>query len=119
MREARVSASLVASDSVADDKLEGNRKFFHADRRWRKLLWIALAAAAVVQVYYVRELLAALVIFTVLFVIGSVIAGVIYLAGRAGETTIALAEPVARRGISYVEEVGKKAFRRPHSAPAP
>ena len=90
----------------------------HSDP-WRKLLWWGLGAAFVLQAYYVREMLAALVIFTFLFVIGAVIAGVVYLLGRAGETTVTLAEPVARRGVAYAEEISKKAFRRPHSAPAP
>jgi hypothetical protein len=86
---------------------------------WRKALWFLLAAVFLFQAYYVREMLAALVIFTILFVICAVIAGVIYLLGRAGETTVAMAEPVARRGVAYAEELRQKAFRRPHSAPAP
>jgi hypothetical protein len=86
---------------------------------WRKALWCLLAAALLFQAYYVQEMLAALVIFTILFVIGAIITGAIYLLGRAGETTVTLAEPVARRGVAFAEELRQKAFRRPHSAPAP
>ncbi len=86
---------------------------------WRKALWWLLAAALLFQTYYVREMLAALVIFTVIFAIGAIITGAIYLLGRAGETTAVMAEPVARRGIALAEELRQKAFRRPHSAPAP
>jgi hypothetical protein len=86
---------------------------------WRKALWFLLAAALLFQAYYVQEMLAALVIFTILFLIGAIITGAIYLLGRAGETTVTLAEPVARRGVAFAEELRQKAFRRPHSAPAP
>ncbi|MGH9593225.1 MAG: hypothetical protein ACRD5L_09045 [Bryobacteraceae bacterium] len=91
-------------------------------RRWdpfRKFLWIGLAALVVAQVYFVRELIAALVLFTGLFVVLSVIAGVVYLVGRVGESTISMAEPAAKRGLEIAEEVSKKTFRRPRSAPAP
>jgi hypothetical protein len=86
---------------------------------WRKWLWAFLIAVFILQTYYVREMLAALAVFTVLFVIGAIFAGVVYLLGRAGETTISLAEPVARRGLTMAEEFSKKASRRPRSAPAP
>jgi hypothetical protein len=86
---------------------------------WRKWLWAFLIAVLILQTYYVREMLAALALFTVLFVIGAIFAGVVYLLGRAGETTISLAEPVARRGLTMAEEFSKRASRRPRSAPAP
>lgn len=86
---------------------------------WRKWLWAFLIAVFILQTYYVREMLAALAVFTVLFVIGGIFTGVVYLLGRAGETTISLAEPVARRGLTMAEEFSKKASRRPRSAPAP
>ena len=93
---------------------------------WRKLIWVALAAFLLFQIYYVREMLAALVIFVALFAVVAVIAAVVYALGRAGETTISVAEPVAHRAIELAEEVSKKTldvskktFRRPRSAPAP
>jgi hypothetical protein len=100
----------------------GSVEVWHTKRSadpWRKLLWAALAAAVILRIYFIQELLAALIIFSVLFLVAAAVAGFVYLAGRAGETTISMAEPVARRGIIYAEELSRKAFRRPHSAPAP
>lgn len=115
--EAPVAAESRAVSEVVSEKPAAGGK--HRSDPWRKALWYILGAAFVFQAYYVREMLAALIIFTFLFVIGAVIAGVVYLLGRAGETTVTLAEPMARKGVAYAEELSKKAFRRPHSAPAP
>jgi hypothetical protein len=100
-------------------QLETHKSETRKSDPWRKALWWLLAAAFLFQAYYVREMLAALVIFTILFAIGAIVAGIIYLLGRAGETTATLAEPLARRGFAFAEELRQKAFRRPHSAPAP
>lgn len=86
---------------------------------WRKWLWVFLAAVLFLQIYYVQEMLAALAVFVALFAVGAVIAAVVYILGRAGEATISLAEPVAKRGLLIAEEFSKKASRRPRSAPAP
>jgi hypothetical protein len=86
---------------------------------WRKLLWLALPAFLIFQFYYVREILAVLVLFAGLFFLVAIVAGIVYAIGRAGESTITAAEPVARRGYELAEEVSKKTFRRPRSAPAP
>jgi len=88
-------------------------------KSWRKWIWLAVAAFLIFQVYYIREMLAILVIFAGLFFVVAVIAGIVYAVGRAGESTITAAEPVARRGIELAEEVSKKTFRRPRSAPVP
>jgi hypothetical protein len=88
-------------------------------RRWIKLLWLPAVAFLVFQFYYFQEMLAVLVIFAGLFIVFAIIAGIVYAVGRAGESTITAAEPVARRGMELAEEVSKKTFRRPRSAPAP
>jgi hypothetical protein len=88
-------------------------------RRWIKLLWLAGAAFLIFQFYYVQEMVAILVIFAGIFIVFAVIAGIVYAVGRAGESTITAAEPVARRGMELAEEVSKKTFRRPRSAPVP
>ncbi len=86
---------------------------------WRKWLWRVLVAALILQTYYVREMLAALAVFTILFIVVAVVAGIVYVLGRAGEITILLAEPLVRRGIALAEDFSKRASRRPRSAPAP
>ena len=88
-------------------------------KAWRKWIWLAVAAFLIFQVYYVREMLAVLVIFTGLFFVVAIIAAIVYAIGRAGESTITAAEPMARRGMELAEEVSKKTFRRPRSAPVP
>ena len=88
-------------------------------RRWTRLLWLAAAAFLIFQFYYIQEMLAVPVIFAGIFIVFAIIAGIVYAVGRAGESTITAAEPVARRGIELAEEVSKKTFRRPRSAPAP
>jgi hypothetical protein len=86
---------------------------------WRKWLWLALGLFVAGQIYFFQELFAALLIFTILFMIVSVFVGLAYLVGRAGEAGISAAEPVARRGLAAAEAVSKKTFHRPHSTPAP
>ncbi|HXN63778.1 MAG TPA: hypothetical protein VN862_00485 [Candidatus Acidoferrales bacterium] len=86
---------------------------------WRKWLWRLLVAALILQTYYVREMLAALAVFTILFIVVALVAGIVYVLGRSGEITISLAEPLARRGIALAEDFSKRASRRPRSAPAP
>jgi hypothetical protein len=88
-------------------------------KAWRMWIWVAVAAFLIFQVYYVREMLAILVIFVGLFFVVAIIAAIVYALGRAGESTITAAEPMARRGMELAEEVSKKTFRRPRSAPVP
>jgi hypothetical protein len=84
---------------------------------WKTLAVIAALAVVVWQFYYFRELAAALLIFTILFLMIAAIVGAIYLIGRAGQKGIAIAEPAARRGLVYAEVISKKTFHRPRSAP--
>jgi len=86
---------------------------------WRKWLWVFLGAVVFLQIYYVQEMLAALAVFVALFAIGAVVMAIVYALGRAGEATISLAEPMAKRGLIIAEEFSKKASRRPRSAPVP
>jgi hypothetical protein len=92
----------------------GKRSFGTA---WKTLAVIAALAVVVWQFYYFRELAAALLIFTILFLMIAGIIGAIYLIGRVGQKGIAIAEPAARRGLVYAEVISKKTFHRPRSAP--
>jgi hypothetical protein len=86
---------------------------------WKKLAAIAALAFVVSQFYYFRELAAALLIFTILFLMFAAIVGVIYLIGRASQKGFSIAEPAARRGLILAEEVSRKTFHRPRSVPVP
>jgi len=94
-------------------------------KKARKWLWIGLATVAAVQIYFVQELMAALVLFSVLF--AAVAAGVllVYLFDRAGQRTMVWAEPqamhaarAARRAWARAEDVSRKQLHRLRSETA-
>jgi hypothetical protein len=90
-----------------------------------RALWGALAAAFIFQLYFVRELLAAELLFGAAFAVLFITGFVIYMLGRAGERgftwaesrTRALAQS-SRRGLSALEEISRKTFRHPRSESA-
>lgn len=91
----------------------------------RKWLWVGLAAFAALQVYLVQELLAAMILFSILFVLVAVAALVIYLFDRVGQRTIEWAEPqtvkaahAARKALDRAEEFSKKQLHRQRSETA-
>lgn len=86
---------------------------------WKIYTPIAAALAVVSQFYFFRELAAALLFFTILFVILATITGAVYLIGRVGQKTFSIAEPAARRGLVFAEVISRKTFHRPRSVPVP
>ena len=84
----------------------------------RKWMWGALLAILAVQIYFVRELLAALFLFAVVFVAIAAVALGLFLVERAGELSLAWVAPAARRGFVYLTELSKRPSRRPHSETA-
>ncbi len=91
----------------------------------RKWMWIFLAALVALQIYFVRELLAALFLFTLGFGALAGLALVFFLFERAGHRSMAWVEPrtrsvavLARRGLGLLEDLSKRPFRRPRSEPA-
>jgi hypothetical protein len=79
-------------------------------------MWLGLVLPVALQFYYVQEMIAAFVIFCVLF---SLVAGAVlllFLVDRASERTLAwagLRSPrVARRGWMLLEELSKKPIHR-------
>ena len=89
----------------------------------RKWMWWVLASIAALQVYFVRELLAAFALFAMAFL---AIAGVVvsvYMLHRAWAVTVdRIADsrhPVmvaVRHGFDTIEDVARRPFRRPGSA---
>jgi cytosine/uracil/thiamine/allantoin permease len=101
-------------------------KFSQAFRgkKARKWMWIGLAAFVALQIYFVQEMLAALLLFTCAFIMIAILALVIYLVDSAGQWSLVWAgkhsRPAihfARRGLVAVEEISKKQLHRPRSAP--
>jgi hypothetical protein len=86
---------------------------------------IGFAAIVILQLYFVRELIAAELLFVLVFAFLFAVGGVSYLAGAAGERVWVLIEsgvrasaPSARRAYSLVEEFSRKPFRHPRSESA-
>jgi hypothetical protein len=90
---------------------------FH-EQKARKWLWIGLGAFVALQVYFVQELVVALMLFTGLFVLCALAALAMYLIDRAGQWGLGWAGQQAKRAVVVAEEISKKQLRRPRSAPA-
>ncbi|MGO9639956.1 MAG: hypothetical protein ACLP1Y_01445 [Candidatus Acidiferrales bacterium] len=88
--------------------------------------WIGLVLLAAVPLYYVREMLALLVLFAVFFAVVTTVALALYLVNYIGQAGLTKGEPyvrsvarASRRGLGFVGEFSKKPFRRQHSETAP
>jgi hypothetical protein len=88
----------------------------------RKWMWWFLIVLGATQVHFVRELLAAYVLFALGFAALAVVALGAYLVQKAWEAGLERAEgyagpalSLARRSLAFVEDVSRKAFRRPSS----
>jgi hypothetical protein len=91
----------------------------------RKGLLLGIAVFFVLQLYFVRELLAAELLFGVGFAILLAVAALAYLVGSLGERGLDFAEvgvrvigDSARRSFSAIEEISRKQFRHPRSESA-
>ena len=56
-----------------------------SEKKARKWMWLGLAAFVALQIYFVQEMLAALMLFTGLFIVCALIALVLYLVDRASQ----------------------------------
>lgn len=81
-------------------------------------MWIALAVFVALQIYFVQEMLAALMLFTGIFVVCAVVALGVYLIDRASRWGFGVAGHQAKRALVAAEEISKKQLRRPRSEPA-
>jgi len=89
-----------------------------SERKARKWLWIALGALVALQIYFVQEMVAALMLFTGIFIVCAIIALVLYLVDRASRWGLGVAGSQAKRALVAAEEISKKQLRRPRSEPA-
>ncbi len=89
-----------------------------SERKARKWMWIALGVFTALQIYFVRELLAAFMLFTGIFIVCAVLALVLYLVDRASRWGLGVAGVQAKRALTVAEEISKKQLRRPRSEPA-
>ena len=84
----------------------------------RKWMWMLLAAFLAVQMYFVRELLAALLLFTIGFAVLSGIALGIYGLRRLGGRILDWIRAASVWVLAKVEDLSRKLLRRPRSEPA-
>jgi hypothetical protein len=91
----------------------------------RKWMWWFLGVLAAMQLYFVRELLAAYLLFSVGFVAVTMVVSSVYMLHKTWQAGLAraprYAAPVlslARRGLSFAEELAKRPLRRPGSEAA-
>jgi hypothetical protein len=94
--------------------------------KFRQPLVAAVVVFVVLQLYFVRELIAAELLFGLIFAILFVLGVLFYIIGAIGERGIGWAEPglhffadAGRRGYALVEDLSKKLIRHPHSESAP
>jgi len=93
--------------------------------RVKKWMWGVVVAVIALQVYFVREIVAAELLFAMIFATILLLAFAFYLVKEAGERGIGLAEslvrvasPAFRRGLQYLEAVSRRSFRRTRSESA-
>jgi hypothetical protein len=91
----------------------------------RKWMWWFLGIGVALQLYFVRELLAAFALFALGFAAIGICLGSLYLLQKGWESGVArLAVSqnswvlAARRGVVMVEDLGRRPIRRPGSEPA-
>jgi len=89
-----------------------------SEQKARKWMWIGLGVFVALQIYFVQEMLVALMLFTGLFVVCALAVLVLYLIDRASRWGFAVAGHQAKRAITAAEEISKKQLRRPRSEPA-
>jgi hypothetical protein len=107
------------------DKLKPFVAGVAAKAKVRKGTLAAFGIFFFLQIYFVRELLAAEVLFALAFGVVLVIGGTAYLLGALGERGLDLTEAgirvlarSARHGYGLVDELSRKPFRHPRSESA-
>jgi len=104
---------------------KGSKMANKAKDNWRKWMWMFLGVIAALQLYFVRELLAAFALFALGFAGIAVCLASLYLAQKGWESGVArLAASqntwvlAARRATAVSEEWVRRPLRRPDSEPA-
>lgn len=123
--QARASKKLRLNRHAGQVDGTGGKQAMKAKDTRRKWMWLFLGVVAALQLYFVRELLAALALFALGFAGIAVCLGSLYLVQKGWESAVArLAVSqnswvlAARRRMAVVEEWGRRPVRRPDSEPA-
>lgn len=108
------------------ERLGGFRKDLIRKAKVRKGLLSIAAAFFILQLYFVRALIAAELIFVLFFLVILALVGIAYVLGSIGERGLAWTEVgvralagSAKRGyLAMEEEISKRPFRHPRSESA-
>ena len=91
-----------------------------SDDKSRKWMWWFLGIGVALQLYFVRELLAAFALFAAGFAVIALLIAGIYTIQKGWEVGVARlvasqspAASMARRVVAAMEEMGRRPFRRP------
>jgi len=91
----------------------------------KRVIW-TVTVFVILQIYFVRELIAAELLFGIAFAILFLLSAIFYVVGALGERGLDWAEAglrvaadSARRGYEAVSELSKKSVRHPHSESVP
>ncbi len=97
----------------------GNRQ------KLKRAIWCIVGIILILQIYFVRELLAAELLFGIGFAVLFFIGAIAYAIGRIGGRGLTWAESrtrvlavSTRRGLSALAEISRKPFRHPRSESA-
>jgi hypothetical protein len=85
--------------------------------RRMKWIWIGLGAALAVRFYYVREMIAALILFSILFLAVAAVALIFFLLSRASERITTWAEAGVVRALQWVVHAVEIMIAKPVWAP--
>ena len=103
----------------------GDRGKMKTEDKSRKWMWMFLATLVLLQMYFVWELLAVFLLFAVGFAAIAFVTGSLYMLHRgwalAVERVADSQHPVmvaTRQGLDTIEDMVRRPFRRPGSAPA-
>lgn len=102
--------------------VRGKMKIKDSNRKW---MWWFLGVVVALQLYFVRELLAAFALFALGFAGIALVVMSLYMAQKVWEAGVQRvadsqhpAVEVARRGVNAVEDLVRRPLRRPGSAAA-
>jgi energy-coupling factor transporter transmembrane protein EcfT len=110
---------------MVSGNLKNSGKKFGEAVKLRKGLVAIIAIVCVAQIYFVRELLAAEVLFGIGFAVLLAFAGLFYLIGAVSdrgldwtEAGVRVLAASARRGYASLEDISRKSFRPARSESA-
>ncbi len=94
--------------------------------RLRKWVFVGLGVLFAVQLYFVQELVAALLLFGALFLAFAAVASLIFVVHEGGQRAVGWAElqwratlANSRRVLAFASAFSKKPSHHPHSRPVP